>query len=74
MECQRSNDGRKLDAQAKEALRIRSVEQILGSEAPETMAQVLGVNQRSISGGSSATTMAAGKRFGTGPNPGVRPN
>jgi len=48
MECQRSNDGRKLDAKAKESLRLRAVEQILGGESPEAVAQVLGVNQRSV--------------------------
>jgi len=48
MECQRSNDGRKLDAQSKEALRIRAVEQILEGQSPEAMARVLGINQRSV--------------------------
>jgi transposase len=48
MECKRKTDGRSLDRKAKEALRIRVVEQVRAGFSPEQLARVLDINPRSI--------------------------
>ncbi|AWN15486.1 Transposase [Salinisphaera sp. LB1] len=48
MSTKRSNDGRHLDAQSKEAIRLRAVDQIAQGESPEAMAEALGVNRRTV--------------------------
>jgi transposase len=45
---ERCNDGRYLNAQDKEALRIRVVEQIERGEDPATVAPVIGINIRTV--------------------------
>lgn len=44
----RDNDGRRIDAKSKEAIRIRAVEQIEQGTSPEQVAEVFGVNRRTV--------------------------
>jgi len=48
MECKRKIDGRKLDRRAKEALRLRVIEQVRSGASPETLARVLDINPRTV--------------------------
>jgi len=48
MECKRKTDGRSLDRKAKEALRIRVVEQVREGFSPEQLAKVLDINPRTV--------------------------
>jgi transposase len=48
MECKRKIDGRKLDRKAKEALRLRGIEQVEEGASPEELAKVLDINPRTI--------------------------
>jgi transposase len=48
MECKRKIDGRKLDRRAKEALRLRVVEQVRDGASPEQLAKVLDINPRTV--------------------------
>lgn len=48
MKCKRKLDARKLDHKTLEALRIRTVQQVLDGESPETLARVLDLNPSTI--------------------------
>jgi len=48
MRSNRANDGRRMTSAEKEALRIRAVKQIESGESPESVAEVLGVNRRTV--------------------------
>ena len=48
MKCKRKIDGRKLDRKAKEALRLRVVEQARCGASPEQLAKVLDINPRTV--------------------------
>jgi len=48
MKCKRKFDARKLDHKTLEALRLRTVQQVLDGESPETLARVLDLNPATI--------------------------
>ncbi|HYW75262.1 MAG TPA: helix-turn-helix domain-containing protein, partial [Gammaproteobacteria bacterium] len=48
MKCKRQFDGRKLNRQALEALRVRAVQRMLDGESPEVLAKTLDMNPATL--------------------------